>query len=277
MTGTLGAALVAWPAAGTVSLGASPGARWGVLADVPVEPDADTARLWLKEELLDPVYLDDPSLLARFLDWLSGLFDDVRVLDVNPVVASAVIVGLVLVVAAIAYVVAGPVRVSRRARASVAVFEDDERSAADLRAAADSAAAAGDWGTAVVERYRAVVRSLEERVLLDPRPGRTAHEAAAAAALRLPALTDRLGAGARLFDDVRYGKVSVGPAADQALRELDAAVLATRPTPLVPPDGPTGSGGPDQAGPGTAVPGTPVAVTTPLPTDQEPTATGGAR
>ncbi|WP_240666298.1 DUF4129 domain-containing protein [Oerskovia turbata] len=219
--------LAAWQGAGSAHLGLPQGVRW----DVPVTPDADTARTWLKEELLDPVYVDQPSLLMRFLDWLTGLFSDVRVLDVNPVVASLVIVGLVLVVAAIAYVVAGPVRLSRTSRSSVAVFDDDERSATELRAAADAAASAEDWPTAVVERYRAVVRSLEERVVLDPRPGRTAHEAADEAALRLPTLTDRLTTGARLFDDVRYGKVAVGPAADQTLRELDAAALATTPTP----------------------------------------------
>ncbi|MFF3063267.1 DUF4129 domain-containing protein [Oerskovia sp. NPDC057915] len=227
MTGALPASLAAWQAVAPARLGLP----LGVGTDVPVVPDADTARQWLREELLDPVYVDQPSLLMRFIDWVTGLFTDVRVLDVNPVVASLVIVGVVLAVAVVAYVVAGPVRLSRRARPSAAVFDDDERSAEDLRSAADAAASAGDWATAVVERYRAVVRSLEERVILDPRPGRTAHEAADEAALRLPALADRLTAGARLFDDVRYGKVSVGPAADQALRELDAAALTTTPTP----------------------------------------------
>lgn len=228
MTGALSASLAAGQAAWSARLHLPVALR----GDVPVTPDADTARRWLQEELLDPVYQDQPSLLMRFIDWLMGLFDGVEVLDVNPVVASLVVAGVVLVVAVIAYLVAGPVRLSRRARTLAAVFEDDTRSATDLRAAADAAAAAGDWATAVVERYRAVVRSLEERVVLDPRPGRTAHEAADAAALRLPALADRLAGGARLFDDVRYGKVAVGPAADQALRELDAAALATRPTPV---------------------------------------------
>ncbi|MDF2848747.1 MAG: hypothetical protein K0R97_2729 [Oerskovia sp.] len=242
MTGALPASLAAWQAVAPARLGLPHGVR----RDVPVVPDADTARQWLKEELLDPVYVDQPSLLSRFVDWLTGLFTDVRVLDVNPVVASLVIVGLVLVVAVIAYVVTGPVRLSRKARSSVTVFDDDERSAKELRAAADAASSAGDWPTAVVERYRAVVRSLEERVILDPRPGRTAHEAADDAALRLPALADRLTAGARLFDDVRYGKVSVGPAADQALRELDAATLATTPTP---PAHLLGGPGPDSPAP----------------------------
>ncbi|KZM33948.1 DUF4129 domain-containing protein [Oerskovia enterophila] len=233
MTGALSASLAAGQAAWSARLELPVALR----GDVPVTPDADTARRWLQEELLDPVYQDQPSLLMRFIDWLVGLFDGVEVLDVNPVVASLVVVGVVLVVAVIAYVIAGPVRLSRRARTSATVFEDDTRSATDLRAAADAAAAAGDWATAVVERYRAVVRSLEERVILDPRPGRTAHEAADAAALRLPSLADRLAGGARLFDDVRYGKVSVGAAADQTLRELDAAALATRPTPAA--TGPT--------------------------------------
>ncbi len=227
MTGALPASLAAWAAVAPARLVLPR----GVGTDVPVVPDAGTARQWLMEELLDPAYVDQPSLLMRFIDWVTGLFTDVRVLDVNPVLASLVIVALVLGVAVVAYVVTGPVRLSRKARPSVAVFDDDERSAKDLRDAADAAASAGDWPTAVVERYRAVVRSLEERVILDPRPGRTAHEAADEAAVRLPALSDRLGAGARLFDDVRYGKVSVGPAADQVLRELDAATLATTPTP----------------------------------------------
>jgi hypothetical protein len=218
-----------------------------IARDVPVDPDADTARRWLQEELLDPVYVDQPSLLMRFLEWLQNLFADARVLDVNPVVASGVIVGLLLVVAAVAYLVAGPVRVSRRATASTTVFEDDERSSADLRRAADAAAAAGDWASAVVERYRAVVRSLEERVILDPRPGRTAHEAADEASSRLPTLTDRLTHGARLFDDVRYGKVAVDARADHALRELDDAARATSPTPTTSsasPSQPATSGGP---------------------------------
>lgn len=254
MTGTLGASLAAVTAAGPARLGLPLGVR----GDVPVTPDADTARQWLREELLDPVYVDQPSLLSRFLDWLTSLFAEVRVLDVNPLAASIGIVLLVLVVAGVAYFVAGPVRLSRRAGPSAAVFDDDERTAKDLRAAADVAASAGDWATAVVERYRAVVRSLEERVILDPRPGRTAHEAASDAAGRLPTLAEQLAAGARLFDDVRYGKVSVGPAADQALRELDASTLATTPTPLVP---------------ATAGPDDPLAAST----EQATTPTGGPR
>ena len=91
------------------------------------------------------------------------------------------------------------------------VDADDDRTAAQLRADADAAAARGDWRSAVIDRFRAVVRSLEERVVLDVRPGRTADEAAAVAGLRFPAEADALRRGARLFDDVCYGDAPAGP------------------------------------------------------------------
>jgi hypothetical protein len=198
-------------------------------ADVPVEPDADEARRWLLEELAKPEYRAEPTLLQRFLEWVQGLFDGAPSLDLGGPWTALVIVVVVLVVAAIAYRVAGPVRFSRRAPASAVVLDDDTRSAAELRAAADAAASAGDWATAVLERYRAVVRSLEERALLDPRPGRTAWEAADAAGERLPDVAAGLARGAHLFDDVCYGKAQVGPEADASLRELDAHAAAARP------------------------------------------------
>ena len=69
-------------------------------------------------------------------------------------------------------------------------------------AAADAHAARGEWADAVRERLRAVVRSLEERAVLDERPGRTADEAAAEAGTALPTCADDLRRSARLFDDI---------------------------------------------------------------------------
>lgn len=74
----------------------------------------------------------------------------------------------------------------RTATSANTLFDDGIRSAADHRTAAEAHAAAGRWTEAVQERMRAVVRSLEERTLLDPRPGRTADEAAAEASVSLP-------------------------------------------------------------------------------------------
>lgn len=76
---------------------------------------------------------------------------------------------------------------------------------------------------------RAVVRSLEERALLDVRPGRTADEAAAEAGRSLPSHTDRLHAAARDFDDVTYGGRTATQQAYQRIAELDRALESTKP------------------------------------------------
>ncbi|MDT0309982.1 DUF4129 domain-containing protein [Streptomyces sp. DSM 44917] len=110
------------------------------------------------------------------------------------------------------------------------LFADDRpRTAAEHRAAAAAHAAAQRWTPAVQERLRAVVRSLEERALLEPRPGRTANEAAAEAARPMPGHAQALRSAAARFDAVTYG----GRAADaedyRTLSELDEALLRTRP------------------------------------------------
>ena len=70
----------------------------------------------------------------------------------------------------------GPLARSRRPAAvfaGSAVLTADEH-----RAQAQAAAEQGRWAEAVRERLRAVVRELEARGALDPRPGRTAGEVA---------------------------------------------------------------------------------------------------
>lgn len=198
--------------------------------DVPVVPDAETARRWATEELADPIYHEGPSLLDRFLEWFFSLFDGaVPGFGLSPAVIGSVVVVLLGLAIAVALWVAGPVRASRRTRQSVVVLGDDTRSADDLRAAADAAAARGDWSAAVLDRFRGLVRALEERALLEDRPGRTAHEAAEAAGARLPALTGELARAARMFDDVCYGHVTVDATAHAWLRGLDREIAATRP------------------------------------------------
>ena len=205
------------------------GALLGVPAEVPVDPDRDTARRWLVEELARPEYSQQPSLLQRLWEWFLGLFDGIPAIDAPPL---PVLVGVIVVLAllvGVALWVAGPVRLARRrARSAAVVAHDDDRTAAQMRAAADAAAERGDWATAVAERFRAVVRGLEERVVIDPRPGRTAQEAASAAGDRLPDLAAALHEGASLFDDVVYGELPAGPHDDAAVRDLDARAGAAR-------------------------------------------------
>ncbi|MFE5310165.1 DUF4129 domain-containing protein [Isoptericola sp. NPDC056605] len=202
-----------------------------VPAGVPVDPDRETAHRWLLEELSRPEYSTEPSLLERLLTWLGDLFDGLTLGEGRFPLAFVVVVVLVLV-AALAWWVAGPVRLARRRRRSVVVLDGDERTAAELRASADAAAARGDWSAAVLDRFRALVRSLEERVVLDDRPGRTAQEAAHDAAARLPAVAAELHDAARLFDDVCYGTLPAGPDDDRRLRDLDERVRGLRPEPL---------------------------------------------
>ena len=78
---------------------------------------------------------------------------------------------------------------------------------------------------------RALVRSLEERSLLDPRPGRTADEAADEADRALPGHTEALHAAARSFDEVTYAARPADEAAFLRLRDLDTALCRTTPTP----------------------------------------------
>lgn len=121
-----------------------------------------------------------------------------------------------------------PQRSSRPA--ADALFESDgPRSAAQHRAAAEAHAAALRWTEAVQERMRAIVRSLEERALLDPRPGRTADEAAVEAGRVLPHHATRLRSAAREFDDVTYGGRTAGQPAYLALRTLDTELEEAKP------------------------------------------------
>ncbi|WP_402466681.1 DUF4129 domain-containing protein [Isoptericola aurantiacus] len=201
-----------------------------MVTEVPVTPDRDTARRWLVEELAGPEYADDESLLLRLLRWIGGLFDGLTAPDVTPWRLAVIVVVVIAAVVAIAWWVSGPVRLRRRGAArSAVVHDDDARTAAAMRAAADDAAARGDWSLAVLERFRAVVRGLEERVVLDERPGRTAREAADAGAERLPALAADLHAGATLFDGVCYGHLPAGPDDDATVRRLDDLARDARP------------------------------------------------
>jgi hypothetical protein len=197
---------------------------------IPVDIGRDQAAAAARQELSKPVYgAQRPGLAQRFLHWLGTTL--AHLLDSITSVAPGGALGLLLLVLLVVLLVlvvrwrVGPVR--RNAAADHAVFGGRPRSAAEYRAAADAAAAAGDWDEAVRQRFRAIVRSLEERDVLDPRPGRTADEAAGESALVLTSAAPALTAAARTFDDVAYGSLHVDAAADGRLRDLDAALART--------------------------------------------------
>lgn len=200
----------------------------------PLTPDADEAREWALTELRKSIYNDAPSLWDRFLDWLSELWQNI--IDSNsqlgPVLMPVIILLAVAVIVGIAFLLGGPIRRRRlrRGTGSVEVLDDDTRSSSAIRAAADAAAAAGDYATAVLERYRAIVRSLDERAVLEDRQGRTALEAAVAAGARLAPCAAGLRDASDLFDAVCYGHATPSRDDDATLRELDRQVGRTRPT-----------------------------------------------
>ncbi|PFG40630.1 uncharacterized protein DUF4129 [Georgenia soli] len=202
------------------------------LFGVPVDPDAAEAQRWAEEELAKQIYSDDPGLLQRLGEWFLGLFEGIgRIGAVTPpAVVPALVVLAFAGVLVVALLLGGRVRRRRVAEAagSHELFED-ERTSADLFAAADAAARRGDWETAVLERFRGIVRRLDERAVLEDRAGLTAHEAATLAAAALPAHAEGLGRAGRLFDDVRYGHVSPGEREDTDLRLLADRVGTARP------------------------------------------------
>lgn len=216
-------------------LGPAPSAAIGLLGralglDVPVDIGRDEARRAAAEELANRVYQDaKPSLAVRAMRWLLDKVGDLLNLAGNaPGGPLGVILLLVLIVVVVLAIRFGVGPFQRQAATDRIVFGEVARTAAAHRAAADAAAAAGDWATAVRERFRAVVRQLEERELLDRRPGRTADEAAGEAGKTLPEHAAALTAGARVFDDVVYGEHPASAAADQQLRRLDEAVRGAR-------------------------------------------------
>ncbi|WP_445524261.1 DUF4129 domain-containing protein [Streptomyces cyslabdanicus] len=201
-------------------------------AEPPVTVPRDPAREVARRELSKPMYHEhDPGLLQRalnaFWEWLGKLFGSAAVATPGGSIGLVVVIVAVLAVLGALWWRLGTPR--RAPTSSTTLFDDRPRSAAEHRAAAEAHAAQGHWNQAVQERMRAIVRSLEERALLDIRPGRTADEAAAEAGRALPAHSDRLRAAARDFDAVTYGGRSATEAAYHRITELDHDLERTRP------------------------------------------------
>ena len=200
--------------------------------DPPLTVPRDPAREAARRELSKRMYHEnDPSLLQRALDafweWLGKLLNAASTATPGGTLGLIVIILAVIAVLAALWWRLGTPR--RQPTSSATLFDDRPRSAADHRAAAEAHAAQGHWNQAVQERMRALVRALEERALLDVRPGRTADEAAAEAGRALPAHTDPLRTAARDFDDVTYGGRSATEQSYHRIAELDRDLERTKP------------------------------------------------
>ncbi|WP_369395135.1 DUF4129 domain-containing protein [Streptomyces sp. CG1] len=195
---------------------------------IPRDPARDAARRELSKRMY---HENDPGLFQRalkaFWDWLDRLLNSAASATPGGTVGLIVVVLFVVAVLAALWWRLGTPR--RQPSSTAVLFDDRPRSAAEHRAAAEAHAAQGHWNQAVQERMRAIVRSLEERTLLDVRPGRTADEAAAEAGRTLPAHSDRLRAAAREFDDVTYGGRRATEESYHRIAGLDRDLERTRP------------------------------------------------
>lgn len=145
---------------------------------IPRDPAREAARRELSKQMY---HENDPSLVQRALDaiwdWIDKLFGSASEAAPGGTLGLVVVILAVLVVVAALWWRLGTPH--RQPVSAAALFEDGPRSAAEHRSAAEAHAAQGHWNPAVQERMRAIVRALEERALLDARPGRTADEAVA--------------------------------------------------------------------------------------------------
>jgi hypothetical protein len=199
--------------------------------DVPITLGRDEAQRLAREELANPVYSgDDEPWMQRLLRWvlerISQLLDTVG--GSSPLGWFG-IVGVVAVVVLVVVVIRRRTGTLARGTASSGLFSGSDRTAADLRSDAERYASSGAWAEAVRARLRAIVRDLEDRGLVDARPGRTADEIARDAGRALPPVADDLRAAARLFDDVWYGGRTADAAGYARLVAVDDAVAAARP------------------------------------------------
>lgn len=206
-------------------------------AAVPVQPDAGTARRWLLDELAKPAYAAaQPSPIDRaaqaFLTWFTGLFD-VKGSDTPPL-ALAVAIAIVVAVLVVALLLFGLPRRNRRSTIGSLFGADDRRSAEEMRRAAEAAMGRSDWSLAVLERFRALARGLDERTLVAVFPGTTASGFAAAAARAFPTELQELQAAAELFDGVRYAEEPATREDALSVFALDDRLVAARPQLLEP-------------------------------------------
>jgi hypothetical protein len=179
-------------------------------------------------ELRKPEYhRDDPGLLDRALNWVgrrfTSLFD-------GSVGGSATLILLVLLLAAVifAMVKAGPPR--RMARLGAPGDDDPLRplAAADHRRLAAEFAAAGKRAEAMREWLRAAVRTIEDRGVLMPEPGRTGAATARQAGPLLPSAAADLRAATGAFDEVWFGGRAASDADVAAAQAAADRVLAAR-------------------------------------------------
>ncbi len=211
-----------------------------MIRDVPVDPDDEQARRWLEDELGrgDEVYQppEAPGWWQDFLAWIDSLLSGLGAPDAptpgfqtGQTVGIVILIVLVIAMLVVAFAIFGLPRLRKRSKVTGDLFgEDDDRSALQLRTAAQQAADAGDFTSAVVELFRSLARDLAERGIVVTFPGTTARDFARRTGLVFPPMADRLSEAAVVFDDLRY-LGGVGTAEQwRRMSALDSELRAAR-------------------------------------------------
>lgn len=203
---------------------------WWITLQVPVDIGREEAARRAQEELQKAKYGGVPDWLERFLEWLFDFVE--RFMEPAGQTSGApgqnlgVLITVVVLLLGLALIIWRVGLPRWRARAKDAEVEVDSTVAPkDYRTLSEQAAAAGDWAAALRDRFRAIVRELEERTILDVRPGRTALEVAHTASRWLPSVRDELHHAADLFNDVVYGEAPATAESCAAMAAFDEAVV----------------------------------------------------
>lgn len=202
-----------------------------ILALAPVlDPvTRDGARDEARRELSKGVY--EPTrrplwqrVVNHILDWLNRRSQGVHSSTGVPPVLQWFILALLIVgvIVLVVYVTGG----LRRSARSEDLFagESGPTTAEQHRKRADEHAAAGRYAEAIRERMRAIARELEDRGVLDNRPGRTADEIAAEAGGLVPGIRSDLRRAAWIFDEVWFGERTATAAWDGEMAAVDTRI-----------------------------------------------------
>lgn len=210
----------------------APIAQLAVIAATPPPPiTGDDARHAAQLELSKPAYHHgDPSIAQRVVQWVlrrmgNALSAAARHSPGKGVGLFVIVLLLVLLIVVLAVRVG---RVRRAANAATGdIFGEAPQRAADHRARALDFAARNRYAEAVREWLRATTRELEERGVLDARPGRTVAELCDETSSALPGVADELRLASSIFEKIWYGGKIATSDDEQTLRRLDELVAGS--------------------------------------------------
>jgi hypothetical protein len=176
----------------------------------PLDPNAQEARELLLRELSKPEYQTSKTngvgqIVKAIEDWWNSLQIGSVPGAGFPLFGYLVIGAVIVVALVVAFLLFGLPRLNRHSGALGSLFgDDDARDSVALREAAQKAAAAGDYDTAIEEQFRSIARAMAERGITSTFPGTTATGFSSQASESFPALGTEFAAAAASFDGVRY-------------------------------------------------------------------------